>query len=284
VGPVSVRASVILATYQQPRLLDLALTGYANQTARDFELVVADDGSRDETREVIAAHARRGTVPITHVWHPHDGFWKSRALNRAVLRSAGAQLIFSDGDCVPARSFVAEHLRAARPNAFIVGGHVRLSEADTARVTAELVLDGALEREIPRRERLELLWMHAKSQLAIALRRRNRPRLYGLNFSLDRASFTRVNGFDQTYRNSARDDSDLRNRLLLARVRPISLWHRARVVHLFHPPHHERLLWADADRYYKRVDLRAEAPDGLRELARELSEQAIPDRERLTGT
>ena len=66
-----------------------------------------------------------------------------------------------------------------------------------------------------------------------------------------------MNGFDQTYRNSARDDSDLRNRLLLARVRPISLWHRARVVHLFHPPHPERLLWADADRYYQRADLRA---------------------------
>ena len=275
---MSVRASVILATYEQPRLLDLALTGYANQSARDFEIVIADDGSREETREVIAAHARRSPVPITHVWHPHDGFWKSRALNRAVLHSRGAHLIFSDGDCVPARSLVAEHLGAARPNAFIVGGHVRLSEADTARVTAERVLEGALEREIPRRERLELWWMHAKSQLGIALRRRHRPRLYGLNFSVDRASFERVNGFDQTYRNSARDDSDLRNRLLLARVRPISLWHRARVVHLFHPPHRERLLWADADRYYKRADLRAEAPRGLRELAGELRE------ERLTGT
>lgn len=280
-GEVSVRASVILATYEQPRLLDLALTGYASQTRRDFEIVIADDGSRDETREVIGAHARRGDLPITHVWQPHDGFWKSRALNRAVLHSVGAQLIFSDGDCVPARSFVAEHLRAARPNAFIVGGHVRLSEAETRAVTAERVLAGALERAIPRRARAGLWWMHAKSLLGIALRRRHRPRLYGLNFSLDRASFARVNGFDQTYRNSARDDSDLRNRLLLARVRPISRWHRARVVHLFHPPHRERLLWADADRYYERADLRAESPAGLRELALELREQSP---ERLTGT
>jgi hypothetical protein len=67
-------------------------------------------------------------------------------------------------------------------------------------------------------------------------------------------------------------------------VRPISLWHRARVVHLFHPPHRERLLWADADRYYKRAGLPVEAPAGLRELARELAEQGSPERERLTGT
>lgn len=282
-GPVSVRASVILATYEQPRLLDLALTGYASQTARDFEIVIADDGSRDETREVIAAHARRGRVSITHVWQPHDGFWKSRALNRAVLASAGAQLVFSDGDCVPARSFVAEHLRAARPNAFVVGGHHRLSEAETREVTPERVLAGALERAIPRAVRAELWWLHAKSLLSIALRRRHRPRIYGLNFSLDRASFERVNGFDQTYRNSARDDSDLRNRLLLARVRPVSLWHRARVVHLFHPPNRERLLWSDASRYYARADLRAEAPHGLRELALELAD-ASAARARLTGT
>jgi len=278
VPAVSVRASVILATYEQPRLLDLTLTGYARQTARDFELVIADDGSGDETREVIAEHVRRGRLAITHVWQPHEGFWKSRALNRAVLHSSGAQLVFSDGDCVPARSFVAEHLAAARPNAFVVGGHVRLTEAETRRATPERVLAGALEREIPRRARAGLWWMHAKSQLGIALRRRHRPRLYGLNFSLDRASFYRVNGFDQTYRNSARDDSDLRNRLLLAGVRPISLWHRARVVHLFHPPNHERLLWVDADRYYRRAELPVEAPDGLRELAREL------ERARLTGT
>jgi glycosyltransferase involved in cell wall biosynthesis len=265
-----IRASVILATYDQPRLLDLALHGYAQQSARDFELVIADDGSGPETAAVVTAHARHLPVPVTHVWQAHRGFWKSAALNRAVLQSSGEQLIFSDGDCVPTRSFVAEHLAAARPNAFLVGGHVRLGEADSARVTRELVHSGGLARALPLSARAELWWTHWKSLAYIALRRPRRPRLLGLNFSVDRASFFAVNGFDQTYRNSARDDSDLRNRLLLAGVRPISLWHRARVVHLFHAPHAERRLWADADRYYKRPELQPESPNGLRELLSEL--------------
>ena len=275
---VSIRASVILATYNQPRLLALALCGYAAQTTRDFEIVVADDGSRDDTREIVDAHARRSGLAIRHVWQPHRGFWKSAALNRAVLHSRGAHLIFSDGDCVPSRSFVAEHLDAARPSAFIVGGHVRLSERETSGVTPEHVYSGRLESLPSLRARCRLWWTHAKSLAYIALRRPRRPRLLGLNFSLDRESFFAVNGFDATYRNSARDDSDLRNRLLLAGVRPISLWHRARVMHLFHPPHPERQLWLEADGYYRRASLRPEAPRGLRELALELRA------ERLTGT
>lgn len=267
-------ASVVLSTYDQPALLDLALHGYARQSTRDFEIVVADDGSGPETRELLERRARTSPVPITHVWQAHDGFWKSAALNRAVLSSGGGQLVFSDGDCVPSRTFVEEHLAAARPRAFVIGGHVRLSEDATRAVTRECVEAGRLERAVSRDERVALWWMQAKSLAYVALRRPRKPRLLGLNFSVDRASFFAVNGFDRTYRNSAREDSDLRNRLLLAGVRPIPLWHRARVFHLHHPPNVERILWEDAGRYYGRADLRPEAPDGLRELARELGREA----------
>ena len=272
------RASVILATYNQPRLLDLSLLGYWRQTTRDFEIVVADDGSSEETAAVVAAHARRAPVPVRHVWQPHRGFRKAAAVNRAVLHSRGNQLVFSDGDCVPSRSFVAEHLAAARPNAFVVGGYVRLSEADSSGVTRELVLAGGHERLPYLRERAALHWTHLKSLAFIALGARRRPRLLGLNFSLERASFVAVNGFDQTFRNSAKDDSDLRNRLLLAGMRPVSLWHRARVVHLYHPPHAERRLWREAGDYYRRESVTVAAPSGLRELALELEGR------RLTGT
>jgi len=272
-------ATVVLSTFDQPRLLDLALHGYARQSVRTFEIVIADDGSKPETRELIECRARAFPVPIRHVWQPHRGFWKSAALNRAVLQSHGAQLVFSDGDCVPSRTFVEEHLAAARPRAFVVGGHVRLSEQMTREVTPESIASGELERAASLVERTALWWMHGKSLAYIALRRPRKPRLLGLNFSVDRATLHRVNGFDQTYRNSAREDSDLRNRLLLAGASPVSLWHRARVMHLFHAPNVERILWKEANRYYRRRDLRPESPDGLRELARELGDAA-----RLTGT
>ncbi len=257
----------MLTTYNQPRLLDLVLRGYARQTSLDFELVIADDGSGPETRYVIERHARDAPFRIGHVWQPDKGFRKSEAVNRAVLQTRAATLILSDGDCIPVRSFVEEHVAMARPRTYVVGGHIRLTPDYTASLTADDVRSGRFERQGRLSERLKLWTTHGKSLVYIATGKRRKPKFYGLNFSVDRESFYRVNGFDHTYHNSGREDSDLRNRLQLAGVRARSIWHRARVFHLHHPGHTTRLVWQGVAEYYNRPDLAPEAPVGLRELA-----------------
>lgn len=280
------RASVIVTTYDQPRHLERALCGFARQSSFDFELILADDGSGPETRACIERFAPDFPVPIHHVWQPDEGFRKALVCNRAVLHSRGSHLVFSDGDCVPSRTFVEEHLAAARPNAFVVGGHVRLSRERTASISPEDVRRGRLDAMRFPREEIGLHWEQAKNLLYVALDKPRKPKLYGLNFSVDRASFERVNGFDATFAGSGKDDSDLRNRMRLAGVRGVSLWHRARVFHLWHPPVPSRTVWAEAKAYYDRPDLVAEAPNGLRELAREIGrerESASGDLGRLAG-
>jgi glycosyltransferase involved in cell wall biosynthesis len=271
---MSPRASVILSTYNQPRVLDLALHGYARQSTRDFEILIGDDGSGPETAELIEKHAKELPVPLIHVWQPDAGFQKAKAVNRAVLRSRGEWLIFSDGDCIPSRTFVEEHLAAARPRTFVVGGHIRLSAEETEALTPEQVESGAFEEFGSAWERANLRLMHVKSLFYIAIRKRRKPKFYGLNFSLSREDFFAVNGYDSTYKNIAKEDSDLRNRMQLAGYRPVSLWHRARVYHQHHPPHNTRRLWREGVAYYNRKDLRPEAPDGLRELAREIAAES----------
>jgi glycosyltransferase involved in cell wall biosynthesis len=271
---MSPRASVILSTYNQPRVLDLALHGYARQSTRDFEILIGDDGSGPETAELIEKHAKELPVPLIHVWQPDAGFQKAKAVNRAVLRSRGEWLIFSDGDCIPSRTFVEEHLAAARPGTFVVGGHIRLSAEETEALTPGQVESGAFEEFGSAWERANLRLMHVKSLFYIAIRKRRKPKFYGLNFSLSREDFFAVNGYDSTYKNIAKEDSDLRNRMQLAGYRPVSLWHRARVYHQHHPPHNTRRLWREGVAYYNRKDLRPEAPDGLRELAREIAAES----------
>lgn len=263
---MTARASVLLSTFEQPRLLDLALYGYARQTATDFEILIGDDGSGEETRAIIEKHAASLPIPVKHVRQPDDGFRKARALNLAVLQSEGSHLIFSDGDCIPSATFVEEHIEASRPTTYIVGGHMRLSPETTDRMTPDQVLSGQFETLATPPVRARLWWMHVKSLGYIAIRKRRKPKFYGMNFSLDRESFYRVNGYDSTYRNLAREDSDLRNRLQLGGIRARSLWHRARVFHLHHPAHSQRLGWREGVAYYNRPDLRPEATDGLREL------------------
>jgi glycosyltransferase involved in cell wall biosynthesis len=263
------RASVLISTYNNPAYLDLVLLAYRRQTSRDFEIVIGDDGSRPETRAVVAEHAKRAPVPILHVWHPDQGFRKARAMNRAALASAGEWLIFSDGDCLPSSSFVEEHVRASEGAGYIVGGHVRLSRERSAGLTRETVESGGFEGLPTPAERLALWGLQIKSLIYIAARKRRKPKLYGMNFSVGRVSFFALNGFDQSFVNSAKDDSDLRNRMQLAGLRPRSLWHRARVFHMWHRAHSARAGWKEAEAYYNRPDLRPEAPNGLRQVAEE---------------
>jgi glycosyltransferase involved in cell wall biosynthesis len=264
------KASVLLTTYNQPRALDFVLHGYARQSRQDFEVLIADDGSGPETAKVIERHVADYPVRLVHVWQPDDGFHKTRAVNRAALQSRAPYLILSDGDCIPARDHVATHLAAARPNRFIVGGHVRLSPEETAALTLEDVHSGSFEALVTPAERRRMQKVHWKALLYILLNLRRKPKCYGTNFSVAREDFFRVNGFDENYRNAGREDSDLRNRLQLAGLRATSLWNRCSVYHQHHPSHTTRLIWTAVDAYYNRPDIRPEAPRGLRELAAEI--------------
>ena len=274
---MSVAASVIITTYNQPEMLERTLLGYARQDTCEFELVIADDGSTPATASLIARYMGILAVPIRHVWQPDDGFRKARAVNLAVLYSRADYLVFSDGDCIPERRFVSEHLRVAGPGRYVVGGHVRLSKPQTLALTLDDVRSGRFESLATPAQRLALRCTHAKSVFYVAVGKRRRPRFLGLNFSVDRASFLRVNGFDTTFQNCGREDSDLRNRMQIAGIGARSLWYRPGVYHQYHPPHRSRLGWREVAAYVNRPDLRAEAPCGLRELETELG---APDKPR----
>jgi glycosyltransferase involved in cell wall biosynthesis len=94
-----VNASVILATYNQPEWLEKVIWGYATQEHRDFEIVIADDGSTSETAERIDKLRKATGLPIQHVWHEDCGFRKCRILNEAIVRARHDYLIFSAFIC-----------------------------------------------------------------------------------------------------------------------------------------------------------------------------------------
>ena len=263
------RASVVVTTYNNPRYLELVLLGFARQDCRDFEVVVADDGSGEETRRLVEGMQRSYPVPLVHAWQPDIGFRQSRVLNWGALHARGDQLIFTDGDCIPPRHMVSRHLAVSAPNTLVVGGCVRLEQEQSAAITPEQVRIGAFEDLLTPADRRAMQWRHLKNLWYIATGARRRPKIQGLNFSLDRDSFFAVNGFDLAFENNARQDSDLRNRLRLHGVRARCVWNSCIVFHLWHPRHAGRDGWTAADAYYARRDLQSWAARGIRELAAE---------------
>ena len=93
--------SIIISTYNQPEWLQKVLWGYEQQTQTDFEIIIADDGSTEETKMLIESFQKKSSFSILHVWQEDHGFQKTKILNKAIVASKGEYLILTDGDCIP---------------------------------------------------------------------------------------------------------------------------------------------------------------------------------------
>lgn len=137
------KTSVIISTYNQPAWLEKVLWGYEVQSTRSFDIVIADDGSGEETRAVIQRFQQHSWMTILHVWHEHIGYQKCQILNKAIKAAPGEYLIFTDGDCIPRKDFVEQHLRFARPGYFLSAGTVRLPMETSKQITQDDIVRGA---------------------------------------------------------------------------------------------------------------------------------------------
>ncbi|HYG20759.1 MAG TPA: glycosyltransferase family 2 protein [Ohtaekwangia sp.] len=136
------KVSVIISTYNAPEWLRRVLWGYENQDYKNFELIIADDGSGDETRELIQSFKQDTALDINHVWHTDRGFQKSEILNKATMAATTKYLIYSDGDCIPRKDFVHVHVQRAQPGYFLSGGYFMLPMETSKRITREDITTG----------------------------------------------------------------------------------------------------------------------------------------------
>lgn len=134
--------SVVLSSCNQPEWLEKTLWGYEAQTVKDFELIVADDGSRKETYDMLETVVPQLSYPVKHVWHEDKGFRKCDILNKGILACATDYLLFSDGDCIPRNDFVETHLKYRQKGRFLSGGYHKLDMDISKGITKEDILAG----------------------------------------------------------------------------------------------------------------------------------------------
>lgn len=235
------RVAVIVTTYNRPDALAAVLEGYLAQTDRDFELLVADDGSTGETAQVIRRYQARAAFPIRHIWHEDEGFRAAAIRNRALAATGADYIIFTDGDCVPPLDLVARHRMLGEPGWFLSGNRLMLTQEFTEQVLRDKVpihlwrfadwLRARAKRQIGRM--LPLLRLPD-----IAWLRKLAPRRWEgaktCNLSAWRSDLVRVNGLDESYTGWGLEDSDLVIRLIRAGVRNKSARFSAPVLHLWH--------------------------------------------------
>ena len=234
-----IRISLIIATYNWPDALRACVEACFRQSDRNFEIIIADDGSGEATRTLVAELQARSPVPLRHVWQPDDGFRLAESRNNGILAATGDYIVTLDGDCVPQRDFIARHRALAEPGYMVTGSRILLSDAFSKRVLAEEVDLQSLGVGEILRYRLQGLGKAAQllAKLPDLGRRRHRfsfRRIKGCNMAFWRSDLERVNGFDESFRGWGYEDSDVVARLFHAGVMRKDGAYATEIFHLWH--------------------------------------------------
>jgi len=234
------KVSVVFTTYNNVPWLEKALWGWANQSYKDFELVIGDDGSTNETAEKIKELKDEYNLNIVHVWQEDDGFQKSKILNKAIVASKGEYLIFTDGDCIPRKDFIDTHIKFAEKGHFLSGGYFKLPMETSNIISKEDVFD---ENVFDVKWLVDhgLKWTYKKLKLTSEGWLENALNRYtpagapwnGHNVSGWKSDILEVNGYDERMQYGGQD-RELGERLFNAGIKSKQIRYSAIVLHLDH--------------------------------------------------
>ncbi|HEY7883696.1 MAG TPA: glycosyltransferase family 2 protein [Cellvibrionaceae bacterium] len=232
--------SVVLSTYNSPEWLEKVIWGYYNQTHKNFELIIADDGSTDQTAELIQHLRQQTNLDIKHVWHPDQGFRKCRILNKAITQTQYDYILFSDGDCIPRKDFVAVHAAEAKAGYYLSGSYFKLPMNISQRIGKDDIFSGQC---------FDVKWLQQQglgfwrkthkislSPGAAKLANRLTPtqcNLKGSNASAWKKDILAVNGFDERMPWGG-EDREFGVRLINSGIKPKHVRYNAIVIHLDH--------------------------------------------------
>jgi len=233
--------SIIISTYNSTEWLKKTLWGYNTQTYRNFEMVIADDGSTSETADILDELRKEVFFPIIHVWHEDNGFQKSQILNKAILACTTPYILMSDGDCIPKDNFVETHVHYKEEGYFLSGGYHKLPLQLSQDIQQEDIYSGrCFDVAWLKRHGMKSSFKNNKITSAgvkSALLNKitpTTPSWNGHNSSGWKADILAVNGFDERMQYGGQD-RELGERLVNAGIKPKQIRYSTVCLHLDHP-------------------------------------------------
>lgn len=238
--------TLIIATYNWPRVLQLVLESVLRQTYLPNEIIIADDGSKHNTRDIILSFQKTCKIPIIHVWHEDKGFRLSKIRNKAIFKSTSDYIIQIDGDTIINRNFIKDHLKSSRKNSFITASRVLLNQE----ITSDFLNNGFKKItpfSLGITNRLNALHFPFINKF---IKHRNMPidkliyKVRGCNMSFWKKDFLEINGYNENITGWGIEDSELTLRLLKKGLFLKKIKLSAIQYHLYHPE-------ASRDHFYK---------------------------------
>lgn len=224
--------TLIVSTYNWPQALELVLLSIKQQTHLPDEVIIADDGSGEETRNLIEKYQPVFPLPLVHEWHEDMGFRKSIILNKAIAKAKGNYIIAIDGDIIVEKHFVEDHLKLSEENVFVYGKRVKLKESllpklfKDKKISFNFFSGGISKRG--RTLRIPFLARRYKS---------NNFRygaIRGCNISFWRGDFIKINGYNEEMTGWGKEDTEMTHRLFNNGIQGKNVKYMAIAYHIYH--------------------------------------------------
>ncbi|CAM4262399.1 Glycosyl transferase family 2 [Pedobacter westerhofensis] len=228
--PITV--AILISTYNWPQALSLVLAGIARQTRMPDEIVIADDGSRDDTKLLIEEFKRQHKLSVKHIWHEDKGFRKSLILNKAVQNIDSSYILEIDGDIIIDPHFVSDHLKAAQQGYFVQGSRAMITEEkakeilDSGEINFSVFSSGL-------HSRFNALRFPLLSRI-IMLFPSNPFHIKACNIAFWKSDYIKINGYDNRFEGWGGEDYEFAARLLHSGIKRKRLKLAALGYHIFH--------------------------------------------------
>lgn len=234
------KITVIISTYNAEEWLEKVLIGYSVQTYKDFDIIIADDGSRPSTKELIDSYAKNYPVPIRHLWHEDLGYRRQEILNVAIVEAAHDYILMTDGDCIPRKDFVEVHANLAEKGKFLSGGYCKLPMKTSKAISKEDIVSGrsfsvSWLKSIETLGFSNTLKLGANSLIGkfLDIISPTNPSFNNCNSSGFKADMIAINGYDERMKYGG-PDREFGERLENYGVKGKQIRHKAIVLHLDH--------------------------------------------------
>ena len=226
------KTSLVIATYNWPEALELVLLSLFNQSILPNEILIADDGSTKETKQLVERYATKFKSGINHIWQKDDGFQKTIILNKTIAQATSDYIIQIDGDIVLHKHFIKDHIENAKKNTFIHGSRTFLNEVKTQQsITNSLIKFYFFGKGI--KNRINSIRSSFLTNI-LSQKNNNLKGTRGCNFSFWREDFIRANGYNEDMIGWGKEDTELSVRLMNSGLQKHKLKCLAVCYHLHH--------------------------------------------------
>lgn len=228
------KISVIVTTYNRPGALKRVLDGLLSQVRLPEEILVADDGSGRKTEQMLQPYLHHDRIRIHHIWQEDRGFRAARIRNMAIKKSSGDYLVLLDGDCIPGKYFIRDHLDLAQKGCFFQGKRVIVNQSKEKEFDHRVcnskrkLITHAVKKEISNSHHI------FRIPFSPSFFTRKLSGVRSCNMGVFQDDIRAVNGFNHDFEGWGREDSELVVRLYKYGLKRKENIFRAICFHLWH--------------------------------------------------